>query len=490
MSAPRPPPLGAAYITAAALALACSEPPRPLSPRPESKLSPAELERWTAFFARYLALDTTNPPGNEALAFPLLEEALRGMGLTSTVTALGEGRGNLHARLRPTRASTKGPVVLLHHIDVVPVERDRWTMPPFGGETRDGKIYGRGAIDMKLVGVLQLAALEMLARHRDRLEREVIWLAVSDEEVHGAGAQLAIERYWKEWLPDYLLDEGGFAVRDFMNGRDVLVIATTQKRPMKLALVAKGEAGHGSRPIPRGGPRVLAEALHRLDQHPPAPRLISTNVHLFEALGGIAPFPKSLFLSHLSWPGMLWLVEGGLSANKNLNPLIRDTLTPTMLEAGQKANVIPAEARAVLDVRLLPDTRLEDLLADLRATLSDLPVELEVVEAPGPAVPEAPTKDPLYVGLTEAVRAHAPETSVAPWTVVGANDSRFFAPLGVKTYGFVPVFLSKAQLDTIHGHDENVDLRELALGLSIYADALARTLLSDDSRGPQSSGGP
>lgn len=459
--------------------LACAEaPPPPATPRPESALGAAEVERWTTFFSRYLAIDTTNPPGNEARAFPLFEEALRDMGLTSTITAFGDGRGNLHARLEPARPTTLGPLVLLHHIDVVPVERERWSMPPFGGESKDGRIYGRGAIDMKLVGVLQLAALEMLARERARLQRAVIWLAVSDEEVHGAGAQLAIERYGREWLPDYLLDEGGFAVRDFMSGRDVLVIATTQKRPMKLALVAKGEAGHGSRPIPLGGPRVLAEALHRLDGHPPRARLIDTNVRLFETLGGIAPFPKSFFLSHISWPGMLWMVEDGLAANKNLNPLIRDTLTPTILEAGQKANVIPAEARAVLDVRLLPDTRLEDLLDDLRALLADLPIELEVLEAPGPAVPEAPTSDPFYRGLTEAVRANAPAAAVAPWTVVGANDSRFFAPLGVKTYGYVPVFLSKAQLDTIHGHDENVDASEFALGLRIYADALARTLLA------------
>ncbi len=462
----------------ALLLFACTVPNVPVAPRAEAKLEAADADRWASFLARYLAIDTTNPPGNEANALPLLQETLSGMGLTSTVTDLGDNRANIYARLAPNMPTKKGPLVLLHHIDVVPVERDQWTMPPFGGLERDGQIYGRGAIDMKLVGMLQLAAMEMLTRQRDRLEREVIWLAVSDEEALGLGAQRAVADHMNEWLPDYLLDEGGFAVRDFMNGQDIVVVATTQKRPMKVRMIAQGDAGHGSRPIATGGPRVLAEALHRLDAHPRAARLIGTNVHLFEALGRIASFPKSFFLSHISWPGVLWLVEDSLSANKNLNPMIRDTVTPTMLEAGQKANVIPAEASAVLDIRLLPDTSPESLLRDLAALMEGLPVRFEVLEPPGPAVPEAPTDDPFFRGLTDAVRAHAPAAHVAPWTVVGANDSRFFAPRGVKTYGYVPVFLSKQQIDTIHGHDENVSKKELELGLRIYLDAMARTLLA------------
>lgn len=459
---------------------ACSGPSAAPEPRVERIEEP---ERWLELLRAYLRIDTTNPPGHEARAFPLLETELRRIGLephrmpfsdaSATATV---ARGNVWARLRATKPEGP-PLVLLHHIDVVPVERTSWSVDPFAAELRDGFVYGRGAIDIKLLGVLQLAALSRLAPRAAELKRDVILLAVSDEEKDGLGAQLAVERQLAEWKPAYLLDEGGFAIESFMNDRDIVVIATAQKRVARIALVAHGSAGHGSRPIPDGGPSVLARALARLDEHPAPVRLGPVSTQTMHAFGRLSGGAQGFLLRHIEFPGLLWALEGVLSANTNLNPILRDTLTPTLLEAGQKVNVIPAEARATLDVRLLPSTRIEDVVARLDTLFEGLPIEVVVEQSPLPPYAPSATDDPLYRAMVDAVRAHRPEAEVAPWLMVGANDSRFFAPHGVATYGFGPVFLSKAQIDSIHGHDERIAVEAFEQGLLTYVEALERFLL-------------
>jgi acetylornithine deacetylase/succinyl-diaminopimelate desuccinylase-like protein len=185
------------------LALACTEAhpaPPPLLPR--EALRP-RFARWESFLQSYLRVDTTNPPGNERRAFPLLEETLREIGLTtSTIAAIAPQRGDLFARLAAGRPDPEsGPLILLHHIDVVPQEAGKWSLPPFSGGISEGRIHGRGAIDDKLLGALQLAALERLAAAKDRLKRDVIFLAVSDEEGAGLGAQAAIQSDLATWRP-------------------------------------------------------------------------------------------------------------------------------------------------------------------------------------------------------------------------------------------------------------------------------------------------
>lgn len=461
-----------------AFLVACGAPE--LAPAPPPQLAATEFEeaapRWIGFLQRYLAIDTTNPPGNEARAFPLLTEGLRSVGLTSSVTALGPDRGNVWAILEATNPEAP-PLVLLHHIDVVPIEAEHWTAAPFAGELKDGLLYGRGAIDTKVLGVLQLAALERLAKQRDRLRRNVIFLAVSDEERGGTGAQWVVENQLPLWKPEYLLDEGGFAIRDFMNSKDLLVIATGQKRVAKLKLVAQGQAGHGSRPIPNSGPAILIEALHRLHQNPPELRLTPLAMATFQQFGHLAGYPKGWFLQRLDWPGFLGALEGTLTSNKNLNPMLRDTLSVTIIQTGNKENVIPAEATAILDVRLLPDTDSEAFLDRLKTLCEGLSVTFEYLEPVLPPVPIAPTADPLFEALVAASRAHEPQSIVAPWLMIGANDSRFFAPKGVKTYGFMPAYLTKAQIDGIHGHDEHLAVAELERAFVVYAEALERFLL-------------
>lgn len=463
----------------ALVALSGPDEPRPRTPPRIARAELAErFPRWRGLLQSYLRIDTTNPPGAEARAFPLLQGALSEVGLTSTITAMPDGRGNVWARLAaPSPDPGAGALILIHHIDVVPVERASWSVDPFSGIEKDGKVWGRGAIDIKHLGVLQLAALERLVKARERLRRDVVFLAVSDEEHGGTGAQRAVEENLTVWKAEYILDEGGFAVRSFMNDRDLVVIATTQKRITKLKLTAHGEAGHGSRPIPNGGPDVLRRALDHLADDPPPVRLVPTVQAQLENLGAVAGHPRQLLLERIAWPGVLWALEGRLTQDKNLNPSLRDTMALTILSAGQKDNVIPAEASATFDVRLLPDTNADDFLAHVRRAIGDLPVTAELLFPPLPALEASSTDDPLYHAIEDAMRAHEPEAVVSPWLCVGATDSRFFVPKGVKSFGFDSVFVSKAQLDGIHGHDEHLDVAELEQGIVVYTEALERFLL-------------
>jgi acetylornithine deacetylase/succinyl-diaminopimelate desuccinylase-like protein len=458
---------------------ACSA---PLPPAPPTRVDRAtlapSLDQHRAQLLEYLAIDTTNPPGHEARAFPFWSQALLSLGLEVELDPVDDDRGNLWAHLRaPSPDPGAGPLILLHHLDVVPSERDHWTSDPFEPTERDGRIYGRGAIDTKVLGILQVAALSHLIEAKERLRRDVIFLAVYDEEAGGRGAQRVVERQLPEWQAEYLLDEGGYGVRQMMNGQDLLVIAVAQKRTGRMTLTAHGQAGHGSRPIPNGGPTVLLTALSRLLESGPEPRLVPTTIHSFAQMGRMAGQPRQFLLEHLDWPLAFALISGSLMANKNLGPQVQDSMSLTMLQAGQKDNVIPAEATATFDVRLLPDTDAGSFLEGRRQLLEDLPVTLEWTALPLPASPASPTDDPLFVALSDAARAHEPQALVSPWLLVGANDSRFFMPAGVKAYGFLPIFLDKAQLDTIHGHDENVAIDELEKGLITYTDALARFLL-------------
>lgn len=467
-----------ALVASAVFSCSGEAPPEavaPLDPPVELK---ERARHWTDFLSAYVQIDTTVPPGNEARAFPLLAAATAELGLEAETATIAPGRGNLWARLVAPRPDPGArPLILLHHIDVVPAELDRWTVPPFEALRKDGKLYGRGTLDIKVLGALQLAALERLVAAKDRLKRDVVFLAVADEEAGGRGAQHFVKHVLPELNAEYLLDEGGFAVRSFLNDRDVVVIANAQKRTAKLRLVARGSAGHGSRPIPDGGPTILAEALARIAENPTEMRLSDAARPPFRAFASLTNFPQNALLARLDWPGVLGLLEGTLSSNKNLNPMLRDTLALTMLQAGEKNNVIPSEAVAVFDLRLLPDSDFEAVLARLREVIGDLPVTIEIEEVPGPRLEPAPLDDPLYRALEDSLRAHEAQATITPWMLVGASDSRFFAEAGVKCYGFNPVFVDKAQLDTVHGHDENVTITELERGMTVYAEALERFVL-------------
>jgi acetylornithine deacetylase/succinyl-diaminopimelate desuccinylase-like protein len=401
----------------------------------------------------YIRIDTSNPPGNVTKAADFLASILEREGIPVKRYESAPGRSILLARLKG--AGTAKPIVLLHHMDVVPTDASRWKHKPFGGEIADGAIWGRGAMDMKGIGVAHLYALIALKRQNVALNRDVILMAVPDEEIGGElGAKWMRENHYADFEPEYILDEGGFGSRDlFAPGKLVFGISVAEKKIIWLKLAAEGVAGHGSQPHDRNPNDRMIRALARL---------------LAE------PLPASSF-------GVLGTLKsrvGALAPNKFNNAIQHSTISITSFRSGvgdpPKVNVIPSIAEATLDCRVLPGTSKEQWLKEIARGLGDPEIKVEVsYESEDPTVT---TQDSaLYRALEGAVKRRHPEAIVTPLVIPYGTDSNGFRPHGVKSYGFMPAILPAAAIASMHGDAEFVPLDALGPAIQIFFEALRET---------------
>lgn len=415
---------------------------------------------WTAIQAEalktlqaYIRIDTSIPPGDVTRAADLLQGILERENIPVKRFDSGPGRSIVLARLKGTGAAR--PVLLLHHMDVVPADATRWQKDPFGGEIADGAVWGRGAMDMKGPGVAQLYAFIALKRGNVRLDRDVILMAVPDEEIGGAlGAVYMRENHYQELDPEYIIDEGGFGSRDlFAPGKLVFGISVAEKKILWLELTAEGVAGHGSQPHENNPNDRLVRALARL---------------LAE------PFPTSSFSVLDTFKSRV----GQLNVNKFTNAIQHSTISLTSIRSGveepPKVNVIPSIAKATLDCRVLPGTSKEDWLKEIARRLGDPGIRVEVTyESPDPVVT---TQDSaLYRALENAVKKHHPDAIVTPIIVPYGTDANGFRPLGVKSYGFTPAILPAAVVASMHGDAEHIPVEALGPAIRILYDALVET---------------
>lgn len=401
----------------------------------------------------YIRLDTSNPPGDVTRAADFLAAILQRDGIPFTRYESGPGRSILLARLKGTGAAK--PLLLLHHMDVVPADASRWKRSPFGAEIAEGRIWGRGAMDMKGIGVAQLYAFLQLKRQNVPLARDVLLMAVPDEEVGGAlGAQWMRKNHYAELDPEYILDEGGVGSPDlFAPGKLVFGISVAEKKIMWLKLRAEGVAGHGSQPHDQNPNDRLVRALTRL---------------LAE------PLPTSSFAVLDTMTSRV----GALASNKFTNAIQRSTISVTSLRSGvgepPKVNVIPSVAEATLDCRILPGTTAEQWLAQIRKGLGDPAISIEVInEGEDPVV--TPQDSTFYRALEAAVKRHHPGAIVTPMIVPYGTDSNGFRPLGVKSYGFAPVVVPAAAIASMHGDAEFIPADALGPAIQIIFEAVADT---------------
>ena len=419
--------------------------------------------------ARYIRVNTTNPPGNEAAAADFVGELLSAESIPSTLYSSAPGRANLLATLKGD--GSRAPVMLLHHMDVVPAGDDGWTHDPFEGVLADSHVWGRGAIDDKGLGVMHLLALTLLKRRGVRLARDVMLLAVSDEETGGSlGAAWMIDNHWERVQTEYVWDEGGVGTRGIIGSRPVVAISVSEKRSISVRLTARGTGGHGSLAGSTSVDRLVA-ALSRIHRNP-GPRQVGPVTREFlRAVAEPQRLPASLILRHASHPLVRWLAVRRLSANPTIDAMMRDTIKVTMVQAGDAANVAPSEANAVLDVRLLPWTDHGQFLRRLRGLLDDDTIEVDATTPPADP-PPSPTDSEFFAALSSAARRHVPDAIVSPIQTPVGTDSRFFRQQGVKAYGLMPAVLTQADLDTIHGTNERISVENLALGTRIVYETL------------------
>ena len=408
-----------------------------------------------------IRVDTHNPPGNETPAARVLAAHLGDAGLEVEVVESSPGRGNLFARLR---GSEKGrPIILLSHLDVVPADPSAWKIPPFAGERRDGWVNGRGALDCKGLTAVQATALLALARSESRLSRDVILLATADEETGGhAGAGWIVE-HRTDLLghAEFLITEGDHIHDD--GGRRLVQVAVAEKTPCWIELTAHGESGHGSTPPPETAVTRLVRALERLDGYQTTVKVVPSVGDYFAALAPLEDEPLRTRLRDLGAalddPAFL----ADFTSNPRQNALVRNTLTPTVLEGGSKVNVIPGEARAQLDCRLLPGEGPEAFLAELRRVIDDPNVEMRTLLS-FPASSSSSHSD-LMAAVRRLAASDLEGTPVVPSVIPGFTDSHYFRERDVASYGFAPFVLSTDDARTVHGVDERISEENLRDGV-------------------------
>jgi acetylornithine deacetylase/succinyl-diaminopimelate desuccinylase-like protein len=414
----------------------------------------------TDLLSRYIRIDTTNPPGRETAAARFLADLLHAEGIAAEVVEAAPGRGSVYARRSGPGGG--GSIVLLHHLDVVPADPGDWTVPPFDGLVRDGFVYGRGALDCKGVGIAQLMALLLHHRRQHPLGRDVILLGTADEETGGSlGAGWIVEhrRHWVEGAA-LLLNEGDY-IHLTGSGRAVAHVAVAEKAPCWLRLTTRGESGHGSTPLPTTAVSRLLRALSRIAEYRPPVRVVPAVAEQFAALaaaGDPAAAPFADLSRALADPARLREFQ----SDPRRAALIHNTLTPTVLQAGTKTNVIPGVATAELDCRLLPGEHPDGFVETLREVIDDPEVEITRLLA------FSPTSSPASGAAMEAIgRVVARQLggAVVPSVLAGFTDSHYFRNIGIPSYGFVPFAQPDAERRRIHGANER-------LAIDVLRDAI------------------
>ena len=442
----------------------------------------AEAARGAALLSELIRVESVNPPGNEEPAARILAAWLDDAGIESEVIVSAPGRGNLVARLPATVPVPLGPpLLLLAHLDVVPAAPDAWPFPPFSGEIRDGRVFGRGAIDDKGQAAVFAAALALIAADGGARHRELIFAATAGEEVDGHGVVHLLEAHPMRLGPPWAVwnEGGGTTPAGLLGGRLVNGIATAEKRALWLTLRTTGEGGHGSQPIRRAAVNRLVRALERIDAWETPVRITATVGEQFRRIAAAAPFPESFFLARLDSGWILRLTQGSLAADPLTRAMLRDTVSLTGVRAGVKHNVIPRRAEAMLDVRLLPDSDAQGFLGALAAVIDDPSVAIEPVgEIPG-VVAASPLDHPLFAAIEAEMDAELPGSITVPLLTAGSTDSVFFRARGIPAYGFLPAVLSPEMNQGIHGVGEHLPIVELERALRVTWRVLRRIVSVD-----------
>ncbi len=407
--------------------------------------------------SRYIQVDTINPPGNETAAAHFWKEYLAKEGLEAQIYESQPGRGIVYARL--TGNGEKKPIILLHHMDVVPAQADNWDFPPFAGTIQDGQVHGRGAIDCKGTAVIQFLAMALLKRHGISLKRDIIFLGTGDEETGGQqGAGWFIENHF-DLIQDaeFLLTEGGGIRRS--EGKISYSISVAEKSPCWIQLDAKGKPGHGSVPRPNSAVNRLLRALGKIQHYTAPVKVVPAVQAYFSALAEREDEQKAEQYRNLEHALADPDFRRAFTSEPRNNALIRNTISPTVLKGSEKTNVVPGQAKAELDCRLLPGEDPQQFVATLTEVIDDPQVELSVLLNFRPVASKAETS--LFEAIASVAKRQHPDALILPGMLSGFTDSHYFREKGIVSYGFSGLALNEGESYGVHGPNERVPLASL-----------------------------
>jgi len=421
--------------------------------------------------AQLLRFDTTNPPGNERECIDWIRGLLEGLGCEVRIVGRSPERPNLIARLAGAGAAP--PLLLQGHVDVV-AARGQWRHEPFAGELHDGYIWGRGALDMKGGVAMMLAAFMRTVAGGRTPPGDVILCLLADEE---AGSELGAE-FLVDEHPElfagvrYAIGEfGGFSMP--LAGRTLYPIMVAEKQVCWTRATLHGPAGHGSMPVSDGAMGRLGRLLESLDARRLPVHVPSVTRAMVEAIAAELPAPFALPLRGLLNPALTDRLLGVLGERgRFFDPLLHNTVSPTIVSGGEKINVIPAEVSVELDCRLLPGYGPVELFAELRAH-AGVECELEVVRHdPVAAEPDLA----LFGMLADTLRELDPAARPVPMLLPAVTDGRFFSRLGIQTYAFLPMQLPAEMrfMALIHAPDERLPAASVEFGTRAIERVLER----------------
>ncbi len=421
-----------------------------------------------------IRFDTTNPPGNETPCLEHIAQILKRDDIDSMILESAPGRGNLVARLKGD--GSLPPLLLMGHVDVVPAEADKWEHPPFSGDLIDGIVWGRGATDMKQMVAMELMVFLLLKRENVPLKRDVIFMANADEETGGRmGAGWVAQNHPDLIRAEYAINEGG-PTSIVIDGKVFFVCSTAEKGSARFTLRGRGQPGHASQPHQHNAILLLSKAMAKLIETPLPLRVTKSvraqiqamarhvNDGQRENLLGLldeATYEKSLASLPLPEP-----------QKRRLNAAMRNTAVPTILKAGSKINVIPAEAECQVDCRILPGTTRESLEQELRAVIGNQ-VEIEF----GPIYPalESDPDSPLFETIRQVIEKHEPGATLVPGLITGGTDAKSVTTLGTKVLGFVPMrYEGPSMTGLAHAHNERISVANLDFGTRVLYDVVSK----------------
>jgi acetylornithine deacetylase/succinyl-diaminopimelate desuccinylase-like protein len=442
--------------------------------------APARPIDWSAMrseaaevLRQYVRINTTNPPGNELETARFLKAFLEKEGIEATIldtAELGAGRANLYARLKGN--GSKRAIALVQHMDVVPATPAYWTVPAFSGDVKDGFIYGRGTLDMKGEGVAHLMALVALKRSGVPLTRDIVFVANADEELGSSGGIVFVDKH-ADLLEDveYLFTEGGANV--YRNGKlEYYSVGVAEKRTFWQRLTVKGTPSHGSRPTRANPVPRLVAALDKIAKY-------ETPLHVTP---GVEKFFHDISRNYAGQQAA-WLVDvkaalddprarEWILSDVYWNAILRNTISLTALQGSSKTNVIPAEATAEIDIRLLPDQIPDSMLATLKRIVADTAVHFQTLLEPK-APFESPVNTDLFRAVERAAKERDPSAFVTSSMMTGATDRPSYRKLGIIAYGLDPFRVEAADEQRgVHGNDERLSVENVGFGVRFLYDIL------------------
>ena len=464
--------LFASSFRAAAQGIPQPTPASTVSAAPDPAAIAREARSW---LADLIKINTSNPPGNEQLAAMYVSGLLQKEGIKPEILDVGPGRSAVVARLRSSVVPDPSKALLLvAHLDVVPVDKARWTVDPFGAVVKDGYMYGRGAIDDKGMLAANLAVFIGLKRTNAHLNRDVIFLATADEEQSAdASIRTLIAKYWDKFAAGFAINEGGSV---FMkNGKvQYIGVQASEKVAANIAVIARGASGHASQPTKDNPVVHLAAAIAKIGAYSAPVHFTAIVRRYFE---GIAPLEDDEIGK---WIRSMDTSDRGEHAQRVVsdssplwNSMMRDTIAPTVLSAGVANNVIPAEARANLNVRLLPGDSINTLISELNKLVNDPAVTLQLQPNAGLAAPPSSLESDFYNLICRVASREFGGAPALPFQSTWLTDSAQLRLHNVQAYGLVPFPLSQEDLRRMHGDDERIPIASFDKGVDVLTKIVA-----------------